>query len=237
MASGLMLASAVVLLALPSAVLAFSSRFEPQVASKPAPAERKADAAQLSRSIPVLSLAKGRLYGFTPAHSAARPDSSVTVAVRVDPVVAHAITVRGNRAAAVAALAGSVPIGIAPTAFNLGVSRGFQNFKPLVAPVSDLGSVDMPDLSAYKPGADTRPGTSRFSPRIVMDEKSAAGRSPRTFGGESDDQVDVGGSYRLSRNLNVTAGVRYSQERERLQPLTDGKKDNQAVYVGTQFRF
>jgi hypothetical protein len=31
--------------------------------------------------------------------------------------------------------------------------------------------------------------------------------------------------------------VRYSQERERLRPLTDGKQDSQAVYVGTQFRF
>jgi hypothetical protein len=31
--------------------------------------------------------------------------------------------------------------------------------------------------------------------------------------------------------------VRYSQERERLTPLTDGKQDSQAVYVGTQFSF
>jgi opacity protein-like surface antigen len=72
----------------------------------------------------------------------------------------------------------------------------------------------------------------------VVDEKQAAGRAPRTFAGEGEDQVDVGGSYRLTRNLNVTAGVRYSQQdRERLHPLTDGKQDNQAVYVGTQFRF
>ena len=70
-----------------------------------------------------------------------------------------------------------------------------------------------------------------------MDEKQAAGRAPRTFAGESEDQVDVGGSYRVARNLNVTAGVRYSQDRERLLPLTDGKQDNQAVYVGTLFSF
>jgi len=35
----------------------------------------------------------------------------------------------------------------------------------------------------------------------------------------------------------VTAGVRYSQERDRLGPLTDGTQDSQAVYLGTQFRF
>jgi hypothetical protein len=54
---------------------------------------------------------------------------------------------------------------------------------------------------------------------------------------DSEDTVDVGGSLRVSRNLDVTAGVRYSQELERLRPITDGKQDNQAVYVGTQYRF
>ena len=237
MTSGLLLASAVGLLALPSAVLAFSSRFEPTETAAPAAGIARSDSVRLARSIPLLSLAKGRLFGFTPAHSASRPDSSVTVAVRVDAAVAHAITVRGSRLAAATPVPGSPPIGLGSTAFNLGVSRGFQNFKPLVAPASDPVAVDMPDLSKYQPGQESRPGSSRFSPRIVMDEKPSAGRSPRTFGGDGEDLVDVGGSYRLSRNLNVTAGVRYSQERERLRPLTDGKKDSQAVYVGTQFRF
>ncbi len=41
----------------------------------------------------------------------------------------------------------------------------------------------------------------------------------------------------MSGNLNVTAGVRYSSERNRVDPVVDGKQDNQAVYVGTQIRF
>ena len=49
--------------------------------------------------------------------------------------------------------------------------------------------------------------------------------------------VDVGGSFRLSPNLDVRAGVRLSQERERLDPLTNSVQDSQAVYVGTQLRF
>ena len=237
MTSGLLLAAAVGLLALPSAVLAFSSGFDPKQPAAPAPGAAQAEPVKLAGSMPLLSLAKGRLYGFTPAHTASRPDSSVTVAVRVDAAVAHAITVRGHRLAAAVPTPGSPQIGLGSTAFNLGMSRGFQNFKPLVAPATEAGTVEMPDLSKYQPGHETRPGSPRFSPRIVMDEKPAAGRAPRTFGGEGDDLVDVGGSYRLSRNLNVTAGVRYSQERERLRPLTDGKQDSQAVYVGTQFRF
>ena len=49
--------------------------------------------------------------------------------------------------------------------------------------------------------------------------------------------VDLGGAYRITRNLDVTAGVRLSQERDRLSPITDSVQDSQAVYVGTQFRF
>ena len=41
----------------------------------------------------------------------------------------------------------------------------------------------------------------------------------------------------MTRNLDVTAGVRYSQDRDRIAPLTDAEQDGQAVYVGTQFRF
>ncbi len=80
------------------------------------------------------------------------------------------------------------------------------------------------------------PDSSRFTTRLSIDEKRAPGRAPRTFAGEAGE-VDLSGAYRVTENLNVTAGVRYSQERERLRPLTDGRQDSQAVYVGTQFSF
>jgi len=41
----------------------------------------------------------------------------------------------------------------------------------------------------------------------------------------------------VTRNVAVTAGVRYSSERDRIAPLTDTTQDSQAVYVGTRFRF
>jgi len=47
----------------------------------------------------------------------------------------------------------------------------------------------------------------------------------------------LGGSYSVTRNLDVTAGVRLKNERDRMAPLTDSRQDSQAVYVGTQFRF
>lgn len=238
MTSGLLLAGAVSLLALPSAVLAFSTSFDANPessASGQAMDSLNSDAppAQLARSIPLRSLAKGKLYPFTPANTPTRPDRSVTVAVRMDAQVIQAIGAKGSHPGE----SGNAPLRIAPTAFNLGVSRGYQTFAQSLVPSTDNRKAEMPDLARFSIAPSANSDDSRFSPHIVMDEKQAAGRAPRTFAGEREDQVNVGGSYRVTRNLDVTAGVRYSQERERLLPLTDGKQDSQAVYVGTQFRF
>lgn len=237
MATGLMLAGAVSALALPSAVLAFSSRFE-AAAEKLAPNNIEYDAvpddSPLPGAIPVRSLAQGHPFRFTPAGTPTRPDRSVTVAVRVDPQTAQAITVKGRAPTKVAV--GNTTLHIAPTGFSLGVSRGYQNFAQNLVTPAEIQKIDMPDLATYRAGKGTRSANSRFTPRIALDDKQTSGRAPRTFA-DSEDIVDVGGSLRVSRNLDVTAGVRYSQELERLRPITDGKQDNQAVYVGTQYRF
>ena len=44
-------------------------------------------------------------------------------------------------------------------------------------------------------------------------------------------------SVRHGRNLDLTAGLRYKSERERLARFNDDRRDSQAVYVGTAFRF
>lgn len=239
MTTGMLIAGAVVVLALPSAVLAFSTRFDSPTGIRPAepigPATDAAPAGTLARALPLRSLAKGPLYPFTPAGTPNRPDRSVTVAVRVDPITVRGISVRPGRIAQADA-AGATPLRIAPTAFELGVSRGYHNFAQNILPGTDVRKIEMPDLASFGTSGKSASPPGRFAPHISVDEKQT-GRSPRTFAGDRDDQVDVGGSYRVTRNLNVTAGVRYSQDRERLKPLTDGSLDNQAVYVGTQFKF
>lgn len=241
MTTGVMLAGAVALLALPSAVLAFSTRFDGDAAQRLAGGGAKDPAPASARSpqaISLRSLARGPLFPFTPAGTANRPSRSVTVAVRVDPATAREILVHAPRLARVEGPA-DVPVRIAPTAFTptaftLGVSRGFGNFSQDLAAVERQRG-DSGDASSFRiPGpSSTLP---RLSPRVVLDSNRPAGRAPRTFA-DTEKKVDLGGSYRLTRNLNVTAGVRYEQERERLRPITDGNPDNQAVYVGTQFRF
>ena len=49
--------------------------------------------------------------------------------------------------------------------------------------------------------------------------------------------LDVGGAYNITRSLAVTGGVRYNVERDRNAAVTDNRRDSQAVYVGTAFKF
>lgn len=235
----MMLAASVGVLALPSAVMAFTAGFA-NLSNSAAPLDSldpEASPENLTRVIAMRSLAKGQPFPFTPAGTPNRPERSVTVAVRVDPEAAKAIIVHGPPIIAKnTGEVGRMPI--APTTFNLGLSRGYQNFaQNLVPQQPGKPLAEMPDLRKFslQPGP-TDDDDSRFSTRLSIDEKHAPGRSPRTFAGDAGE-VDLSGAYRVTDHLDVTAGVRYSQDRERLRPLTDGRQDSQAVYVGTQFHF
>ena len=195
---------------------------------------------------PVLAQKVAALVGvdglrFTPATKTVRKDRTVTVAVRVDEATARAISVR--RAATDASgekRIAAAPVTIASTRYNLGIARGYQSFtqpKQTILPAG-IRSLSVPDLGEFKPAAPNQAKKpSRLQPRIAVERDMPAGRSPSTLEAMGDQRVDVGGSYRVLRNLDVTAGVRLSQERNRLDPLTNGTEDNQAVYVGTQIRF
>ncbi|RDC61286.1 hypothetical protein HME9302_02507 [Alteripontixanthobacter maritimus] len=201
--------------------------------------------------------AKGLALRFTPASSAARNERPVTVAVRVDDKTAKAISIRTAINSVIDAEAGRdnrlpATVAVAPTRYNLGVSRGYQSFakpsavSPVDLPASLAGpkslsgkvrDISMPDLSSYKSSVGGNDKPSRFQPRIALEQQARTGRTPSTLQGLGEQSVDVGGAYSITRNLDVTAGVRVSQDRARLAPLTDTASDDQAVYVGTQFRF
>jgi hypothetical protein len=179
-----------------------------------------------------------RLMRFTPASAAERESRSVTVAVRVEESSAQALSVRSAIEAAMDKVAGESGVRIAPTRYSLGLSRGYQNFARPAAPAlsHSLSDASIPDLADFRPSAGVNEERSRFAARIDANEPAKpAAATPRLV---PDQTVDLEGSYRLTRNLDVTAGVRYSQDRNRLTPLAEpAKLDSQAVYVGTQFRF
>ena len=192
---------------------------------------------ELARRVTQHYAARREALPFTPASGKTIADRTVTVAVRVDDDSARAISIRSAIESA-RAEPGRRDVAVAPSAFDLGVARGYQSFtKPASELPKSVSPIAMPDLSQFRPSEGAKEKPSRFQPRISVDRETTPGRAPRTIEGRGDRMVDVGGSYRVSRNLDVTAGVRLSEEQDRLTPLTDGLEDNQSVYIGTQLRF
>ncbi|WP_343518158.1 hypothetical protein [Sphingomonas sp.] len=170
----------------------------------------------------------GSGFRFTPADSARSSSRSVTVAVRArNPRPIAAVADRGAAAPA--------SVTLQPIAYNLGVSVGWKRF----AISGDLSKLDL----AGQPGSreamdlDVSYTGKRASGRIKAATERPLENTPRLIAADPSYSIDVGGSYSLTRNLDLTAGLRYKSEENRLPQLTDNRRDSQAVYVGTAIRF
>lgn len=181
-----------------------------------------------------------RMMRFTPAGAMTAEDRSVTVVVRVDGEAAQAISVRNAIAMARNEPAAESANSITATRYNLGLARGYRSFAAAAPALSQpLSNAAIPDLAQFEPTPGLREEPSRFAARIALEEgRTAAPAAPQTLDAAGDQRIDVAGSYRLTRNLDVRAGVRYEQDRNRLSPIPNlDQQDSQAVYIGTQFRF
>jgi hypothetical protein len=162
-------------------------------------------------------------FHFTPS-SAPGSRRAVTVAVR-----ARASTkAEAERTAMVAAPA------IAPSAYNLGASVGWKQF----AVSGDFAKIDPGVMPGGREAVDL--GVSytgrQWSTRLQVASDRSLGDQPRLIGNDQTYSVDLGGSYALTRNVEVTGGLRYRSDRDRLARIDD-RRDSQAVYIGTAFRF
>ena len=163
-------------------------------------------------------------FRFTPAETR-RVSRAVTVAVRA----------RSNRdVAQPVTVAPSPAVGLAPIAYNLGAAVGWKRF----AVAGDVARVDPAGQPGGREAADiavSYTGT-QWSGRVKAAADRPLASAPRAIAELPSYSVDLGGSYRLTRNVDVTAGVRYRSDRERLTRVDD-RRDSQAVYLGTAFRF
>ena len=168
-------------------------------------------------------------FRFTPASTGIRLNRSVTVAVRAR---TSAAPLGADRAALVSPQLTS----IAPIAYNLGVAVGWKRF----ALSGDMAKVDLGALGGREAvDLGVSYNTRKWSTRLAVGADRVTPGTPRALAvGANGYSLDLGTSYRLNRNLDVTAGVRYRMaERDRLEPLADNRRDSQAVYVGTAFKF
>ncbi|CAN5471268.1 hypothetical protein BH09PSE4_BH09PSE4_02870 [soil metagenome] len=161
-------------------------------------------------------------FRFTPtdSHKGAR---AVTVAVR-----ARTTRVDSNGSPA-------SPVALAPIAYSLGTSVGWKRF----ALSGDMARVDLAGSPISRQNVDVGVSYSgrRFSGQVRAIADRPLPNAPKLVADVPSYSVDVSSSYKLTRNLDVTAGVRYKSERDRLQQIEEDKRDSQAVYIGTAFRF
>ena len=165
-------------------------------------------------------------FTFTPALTdQSRKNRAITVVIRARDDASSAA-----RTSAIAA-GRTTPIAITPVAYDLGASVGFEKF---VTPSLPRGA-DLRNLPVAK-APEQAERKSRFATRMVNRPADPSGATDRVTAPGDAPTVDVVSSYRLTKNIDVTAGVRYRSD-DRVEPLTDARRDSQAVYVGTAFRF
>lgn len=168
-------------------------------------------------------------FRFTPSGGGGR--RAVTVAIR-----ARATTKAGaERTAAVMVNSAAIASGLEPSAYSLGASVGWKHF----ALAGDVARIDggistvnheMADIGLSYSG-------SKWSTRLLLGAERASGISPQITGPDQTMSVDLAGSFALTSNLELSGGVRYKTQRERQDLSNDLRRDSQAIYVGTAFRF
>lgn len=172
-------------------------------------------------------------FRFTPAGLNRRGSNVLTVAARAD--AANAVSVR----AAIAHAGSGNTVRLNNSNYRLTASRGWQGFRlpanavqaqqPRLAAMVGQASFKLDDQAKKKP--------SRFNTDASVDKVGNAAPNPRGSAAAGDYAFNVGGSFSISRRIDVTAGVRYASERDRLTPAANSSPDSEAVYVGTKIRF
>lgn len=197
--------------------------FDPVSSFTPANADPKLAAALAGKGLALTD------FKFTPAPAKGRP-SQVRVAIRAR-VMAPAQTNLADASAPTASVNA-----LTPTGYNLGVAVGWRRFA-VSGDVAKAKSAD-PAIGARESAVlgVSYSLTNRLSTRVAVGAERNSSPVSALRQGEKMS-VDAGASFDLSRRIALTGGVRYNVERDRMSSLQDNRRDSQAVYVGTAFKF
>lgn len=170
-------------------------------------------------------------FRFTPAASKRRP-SQIRIAIRARASSPAQVAVRAREVAVQPSAAST----LTPATYNLGAAVGWKRF----AVSADVARSRTPvPALADREGAAVGVSYSvrRFTGRVAASADRPADVRPSAIADPTSYALDVGGAYNISRNIAVTGGVKYRIERDRVATLRDQRRDSQAVYVGTAFKF
>ena len=198
--------------------------FDPVSTFTPATADPRLAAAFAGKSASLTD------FKFTPAPSKGRP-SQVRVAIRARADAPAKVRVVD------AGVASSAVTELTPATYNLGVAVGWRRF----AVAGDVGKTkeSNPALGGRESAAlgVSYSLNKRLTGRVAVGADRSDGRALTPLRDADKYSVDVGGAYSVTRNIAVTGGVRYRIDHDRLAAAKDDRRDSQAVYVGTAFKF
>ncbi len=203
---------------------AMSLSFDPISSFTPANADPKLAAAMGGRGLALTD------FKVTPAPAKGRP-SQVRVAIRARPAQA-----RTQLADAASATSASAVTALTPSSYNLGVAVGWRRF----AVAGDVAKSKSPNPalgSRESAVVGVSYSLKKFTGRVAVGAERAEGQPLPALRSPDNYSLDVGGSYSVSKRVALTGGVRYHVERDRVSALKDERRDSQAVYVGTAFKF
>lgn len=204
---------------------AVSLSFDPVAAFTPAAADPRLAAAFGARGV-----SPGD-FKFTPSAAKSRP-SQVRVAIRA-PANPR---VRGGVAQAAATTSASPVNALTPATYNLGVAVGWRRFA--VAGDVNKSKDANPAIGERESAAlGVSYSLKKFTGRVAVGAERGDRRAITDDRRSDNVSVDLGGAYSITRNIAVTGGVRYRVDQNRVSTLTDERRDSQAVYVGTAFKF
>ena len=169
-------------------------------------------------------------FKFTPAPAKGRP-SQVRVAIR-----APAAESAGNRLTDANAAAAGAAGNLAPVTYNLGAAVGWKRFA-VAGDVSKVKEADLAQGGRESAVVGVSYSLKKFTGRVAVGAERTAGQPLPALRKNDNVSFDLGGSYSLSRRVAVTGGVRYQIEHDRVAAIKDDRRDSQAVYVGTAFKF
>jgi Gram-negative porin len=201
-----------------------SLSFDPISSFTPANADPKLAAALAGKDLALTD------FKFTPAPAKGRP-SQVRVAIRAR------VATPGQSQLAAASAPTTAVNELNPSSYNLGVAIGWKRFAISgdVAQVKDANSALGGRESAVVGVSYSL--NKRLTTRVAVGADRADGHPLTALRKGDNYSLDVGGSYDISHQIALTGGVRYNIERDRFSALQDQRRDSQAVYVGTAFKF
>ena len=124
---------------------------------------------------------------------------------------------------------------LASSAYSLGMSVGWKRFALSGDVTKSTGGL-LPDSRESADVGFSFMGK-RWATKVDVAADRSTGEQPPIVGADQSWSVGFGGSYSLTHNIDVIGGLRYKAQRQELNSLLDDRRDSQAVYLGTTFRF